>query len=251
MSDVDSGRAGGSFPVTRWSLVLRAAGTGTEASRALELLCEQYWPPLYRFLRRSGAQREDAEDYLQGFLFDFIRRNDFRRADRDKGRFRSYLLGALKHYISNVKKKLKKEAAGGKVVHVPFVIDTEGEEVRYAKEPPCFSDPNRIFHRDWAQTLLDHSLERVEKSFASRGQLERYKVYLGLARGDVEDRTYKEAADGLGVSVSLVKKGVGQLRRELDREVRRAILDTIDDPALLNEELDFLMSALGEQPGGV
>jgi RNA polymerase sigma-70 factor (ECF subfamily) len=246
MSDDNRVQGGGAFPVTRWSLVVRAAGSGSEARRALGLLCEQYWPPLYRFLRRTGAQKEDAEDLLQGFLLDFIQRNDFKRADKERGRFRSYLLRSLKNFTSKERVRAKAKKRGGDIVHVPFIMDTEGEEVRYAAEPQGHPDPERVFHRDWAFAILDRSLARVKKSFASRQRSERFEAYMGFALGGIQDRKYEDAARRLGISVSLVKKGVGQLRKELERELRREISDTVDDPAMVDEELRFLLNALRE-----
>src|SRR5512142_2737905 len=143
-----------SFPVTQWTAVLTAGSRPSpESAAALERLCTLYWHPLYAFVRRSGHSPEDAEDLTQEFFARLLEHNWIARADRHKGRFRSFLLMAMKRFLANEWDKVKALKRGGQVRLVPLQFDTA--ETRYAQEPADTATPEQLYEHQWALTLVE------------------------------------------------------------------------------------------------
>ena len=150
------------FAATHWSLVLAAGGDGTPAARAaLEKLCRTYWPPLYAFVRRSGHAPADAQDLTQGFFLQLLQRNFLDGVDPCKGRFRSFLLAALQHHLSNERDRARAQKRGGGLA--PISIDAQDAEGRYLLEPADPMTPEKLYERRWALTVLDQALARLQK----------------------------------------------------------------------------------------
>ena len=157
------------FPATRWTVVLAAGGTPSpESAAALERLCSSYWYPLYAFVRRSGHSPPDAEDLTQEFFARLLEHNWIADADRHRGRFRSFLLMAMKRFLAKEWEKRKTLKRGGQVRLVPLQLDAA--ETRYTREPADTRTPEQVFEKQWALTLLESVLSRLREDHARDGK---------------------------------------------------------------------------------
>ena len=194
------------FATTRWTLVCEAArGGDTEAVGALEALFGTYWQPLYRYLRRLGRTAQDAEDLVQGFFAHLLCQNGLRLADRDRGRFRAFLLGSLKNYMANDWQREHRLKRGGYATHLS--IDWRDAETGLGLEPADRRSPDRLYDRDWAMTLLDKVLDdlaREEKDFA------RWKPFLSVRSDGL---SYAKIAGDFGMTEGAARVAVHRLRK--------------------------------------
>jgi len=170
---------GGWFTTTNWSVVFAAGEGGSlHSRRALATLCEIYWFALYAYVRRSGYASHDAEELTQGFFTQLIEKEYLKNVDRGRGKFRSFLLVAMRHFLSKERDRARAQKRGGG--RVPISLDFRDAEDRYRLEPVDELTPERVFERRWALTLLDQVLGRLEREFAEAGKLdvfERLKDY--------------------------------------------------------------------------
>jgi len=174
----------GGFPATPWSTILSARLTGGGQSRdALAWLCQAYWPPLYTYLRKTGHPRDEAEDHVQGFFAKFLEKNYLKHLDPDAGRFRSYLLGALKHYLSHERDRASARKRGGSGQPLPLELDIEEAERQYVVEPATNATPEKLYERRWALALLDQVLVRLQADYEQAGNGERYRVLSAFLPG--------------------------------------------------------------------
>ena len=227
------------FRTTRWSMVL-AAGVPSEpqAQLALRELCEAYWYPLYAFLRRDGVDEAEAMDLVQGFLADVLVRGEL-GADPGRGRFRSYMIGALRNYRSNVRRAAAAQKRGGDVQS--FGLDDA--ETRYAHEPADTESPEVLFERRWATTLIDRAIERLEAEYRDRGRGDVFDELQDTLAGGAVD-TYAEKAAALGLSESAVKVGVHRMRGRLREILREEVAQTVCEEGDIDDELKRLFAAL-------
>ncbi|MHC1769154.1 MAG: RNA polymerase sigma factor [Verrucomicrobiia bacterium] len=230
------------FSTTHWSTVLTAGAKQSDRSaRALEKLCQTYWYPLYAYVRRCGYPTHDAEDLIQEFLARFVARNHIANATRDKGRFRFYLLGALKHFLSDARdheRRLKR--GGGRPV---ISLDAQNAEHLYYVEPRDDLSPDRLFDRRWAVAVLEQVLARLEREYKAEGKatiFQRLKVFL------TENATgaYPQAACELGLSEGATRVAVHRLRRRYGQMLRLEIAHTVGCPDQVLEEMRDLRAAL-------
>lgn len=232
------------FHTTRWSVVLAAGRSQTrEARAALEHLAESYWYPLYSYVRRRGHGEEEARDLTQGFFVLLFERDDLAAAAPEKGRFRAFLLTALKHFLVNEAERARAIKRGGG--RAPVSIEAGGADTRYSLEPADELTPEKQFERAWAHSVLDRTLERLRAEYAGRGKaalFERLRHHLIAAE---EATPYKEVADELGLSEGAIKVAVHRLRGRYRKALRAEILDTVADPAEVEDELRQLFEALG------
>ncbi len=234
--------AGGSaFPTTRWTLVIAAADRKREESRlALASLCENYWYPLYAYVRRRGYPADQAQDLTQEFLTRILEGHYLDRADPDKGRFRSFILTSLKFFLADDGDRNRAQKRGsGRVLSLEM---SSGDE-RYRCEPAHHETPERVFDRRWALSVLDAVIEKLRDEFVRSGrpeQFDRLKVYLL----DQADSSYAAAARELGMSEGALKVAVHRLRKRYRDLFRREIAETVADPAEVESELRFLVTAL-------
>lgn len=232
------------FPSTHWSVVLAAhAGDPARAREALEKLCSVYWYPLYAFLRRRGHQPADAEDLVQGFIAHLLAREFFQVADPDKGRFRSYLLASLNHFAADAANRAGRLKRGAG--HPLLSLDATLAEQRYAQEPADPSDPQQLFERRWALTLLDTVLQRLEGEAAESGRAKLFRQIKGALLGDRGGVTYAELAPQLGLSEAALTMTVQRLRRRYRELVREEIAHTVNQPVEVEEEMRHLFQVLG------
>lgn len=242
-SDSGAFKARPVFVTTRWSLVIAAGGIDDDrAADALEKLCRSYWYPLYAYVRRGGRSPEDAQDLTQEFFARLLARRDIAAANREKGRFRSYLLGSLKHFLADEwdKSQAAKRGGGAKV----FSLDDERPEARYAVEVAGGDPPEREFDRRWATTVLDHALRRLRAEYADAGKEPLFTALKAFLSSPPEAGDYDRAAQQLDISAGAVAVAVHRLRQRYGELVRAEIAETVDDPGEVEAELRQLFAAL-------
>lgn len=237
MSDGD-GRS--RFATTHWSLVLAAAGGGSsDAAEALARLCSQYWYPIFAFVRRQGYSSEEAQDLTQGFFARLIEKRDLGDADRARGRFRSFLLAACQHFLSNERDRRQAIKRGG---GRPLLsIDLAAAEVRYQSALAHEETPERLYERQWCMTLLESVLDDLRVDYAAAGNLrlfERLRCFLTM---DDDAGTHAEAAGDLHMSAAAIGVAVHRLRRRYRDMLRQRIAHTVESPQAIDEEMRYLL----------
>jgi len=229
------------FLTTQWSMVLAAGDSAAAGSyEALNDLCSQYWYPVYAFARRRGASVEDAQDQVQGFFSHLLERGTLKGADPERGRFRSFLLGAFKLYLSDERNRAAAQKRGGGSSALP--LDLEGAEDRYRLEAEPAEAPDRLFARRWALELLAHARRRLEEEIAAGRNPERRRLAAFLT--DPDGAPYREVAAELGMSEAAVKVAVHRLRQRYGAILREEVARTVEDPERVDDELRYLFSVL-------
>jgi RNA polymerase sigma factor (sigma-70 family) len=229
------------FATTHWSLVLAASqGDTPQSAAALEQLCRTYWPPIYAFIRRQGCSPEDAQDLTQEFFARLLRENSVARADPGRGRFRSFLLGALKHTLADARAKAGAQKRGGGREFISW-DQVQGEERLYAEPLNRFS-PDRVFDRRWAMTVLEQALARLRAEYDGAERRPVFEALRGYVTGEPVATFYAQAAAGLGLSESAVKSAIYRLRQRYHALVREEVAQTVANAADLEEEIRYLMS---------
>jgi RNA polymerase sigma factor (sigma-70 family) len=236
---------GGRFTTTHWSLVLAAAGREDVYSReALAKLCQAYWYPLYAFVRRQGHGPHDAQDLTQEFFMRLLEKDYLGDVDRSKGKFRSFLLAALKHFLSKEWARAKTLKCGGGRTFVP--LDIFPSETRYLREPEDNETPERLFERHWALTLLEQVLNRLGEECERKGKRGFFERLQGCLTGDRDSLPYAELAVKLDMNEKAVKVAVHRLRQRYRGLLRDEIAQTVANPAEIDDEIRHLFSALGK-----
>jgi RNA polymerase sigma factor (sigma-70 family) len=234
------------FTTTPWSVVFAATATPSPASeRALETLCRAYWYPLYAYARRRGHNPEDSQDIVQEFFQRLLTSNWIARADRRKGRFRTFLLCGLQNFLANQWQKANRLKRGGE--HSLISLDAATAEQRYALEPVDLASPDKLFDRRWAMMLLDSVLARLEAEQArtsEAGAIERFEALRSALLGEPGESTYLDLAARFGVTESTVKSWVHRLRRRYRELLREAVARTVADPEEVQEELRHVLRTL-------
>jgi RNA polymerase sigma-70 factor (ECF subfamily) len=234
------------FATTQWSIVLAAGRNSTPyAQAALGALCQLYWRPLYSFLRRTGCSPEEAEDVVQGFFARLLERGDLAQVSPERGRFRSFLLAAIKHFLANERDRARAVRRGGG--RTTFSLDVAAAESRYAAEASDARTPEAVFDRHWALTLLARAQERLRDEFAAGGKRERFEQLHPLLHGD-SGGSYREAAAALGLSENAVMVAVHRLRQRFRELLREEIAQTLAGPEQIDEEIRDLFAALRRSP---
>ena len=243
-SSTQSPRASaGCFVTTHWSVVLTAGRNDTARARAaLEQLCRNYWHPLYAYVRGAGYSREEAEDLTQEFFARLLAQNSVARADPARGRFRSFLLASLKHFLANEWEKARARKRGGGAQLLPLEFDTA--ETRCAQPVAPGDTPDRAYDRQWALALLDVVLGQLRREYRHAG---REDMYLGLKdtlSGGRSEIPYRELGARLGLSEGAVKVAAHRLRQRYRELLRAEIANTVAGPEEVEEELQHLFAAL-------
>jgi RNA polymerase sigma factor (sigma-70 family) len=235
--------AGAQFTTTHWSVVLAAGHQDSpQAADALETLCRSYWYPLYAYVRRRGYEPEDAQDLTQDFFAQLLRKNYPARAERAKGRFRTFLLHTLNQFLLDQRERAATLKRGGGQVLIS--LDEESPEDRYRLEVPNDLTPEKLFERRWAQTILDRALARLRAEFVTQGKGETYEVLQAFEPGEQNAMSYAEAAVHLGVSESAVKSMIHRLRQRHRELVREEIAHTVPTVTEIDDELRHLVAVL-------
>jgi RNA polymerase sigma-70 factor (ECF subfamily) len=211
----------------------------TEGRQALERLCRMYWRPIYTFLRRSGIERQEARDLTQGFFVYLLEQELLRKADPGRGRFRSFLLGTLKFFVSNQQSKQRALKRGGGATFIP--IETELAESNATLVSHL--TPERAFDRKWALATLEEAMERLAGAYRRAGLADQFGLVQPHLSGEHVSQL-AELATRLGKSEGATRLLVFRLRNRFRKLVRAVIADTVADPAQLEGELKALEAAL-------
>jgi DNA-directed RNA polymerase specialized sigma24 family protein len=232
------------FPTTAWTVVSRARkGAGTEARDALAFLCTAYWLPLYSYARRLGNATDEALDLTQGYFALLIEKDYLADVRLREGRFRAFLLTSFRHFISKEHHRARALKRGGG--RPPLSIDAGEAEGRYTDEPFDGLDPEALFERRWALTILERAMARLRKEFAAADEAAELDALEDYLTGSEPRAPYADAARRLGTTAGAVKKMVYRLRRRYGQLLREEIGATVADPAEIDAELRHLLSSVG------
>jgi len=233
----------GCFVTTHWSVVLQAgAEFSLEAHESLETLCRSYWYPLYVHVRRLGWGVEDAQDLTQQFFARFLERKYLQLADPERGRFRSFLLTSLKHFLTDEWEKLRTQKRGGGQRVISW--DAVDPEERYRHEPQEQLAPDKIYEKRWAGILLDGVLSQLQAEYAKTGRVAEFDQLRNFVWGDGHAGTYAEVAARMKVEENAVKVAVHRLRKRFREQLRLEVLKTVSTPEEVDAELRHLRSLL-------
>ncbi|WP_395751291.1 RNA polymerase sigma factor [Prosthecobacter sp.] len=229
------------FHTTRWSLVLAAqqGGDASKMHKAMSALCRDYWYPLYAFVRRRGYAPHDAQDLTQAFFATLLEANAT-AADPARGKFRSYLLGALKHFLANDWHRSQTQKRGGGQRLVEW--DALDAEARFALEPAEQSDAEALFDKRWAMELLARAMEKLRAEFAARNDVETFDALKGTLSGAEASR--EAIAKQLGMSEGALKVSIHRLRQQYREVLRAEIAGTVDSPGDVEDEMRHLVAVL-------
>lgn len=236
---------GGRFLTTHWTVVRDAGDPDSPGYRtALATLCETYWYPLYAYLRRYGCDPHEAEDLTQGFLARMLDKEDFRLADPERGKFRSFLMASLRHFTANERKHAKRIKRGGAATPVP--IDVKDAELHYAQEAVNDLTPEKLFERSWALNVLEQAVDRLEDEWRSSNKTEQFDALKAYLTPGAASATYRETAQSLDMTEGAVKVAVHRLRRAYRAQLRAVIAETVSTENDVEEEIRDLFDAFGD-----
>ena len=235
---------GPEFPSTHWSVVLAAGqAPGDAARQALEKLCRVYWYPLYGFVRRQGRSAEDAQDLTQEFFAQFLENERFKGADQERGRFRTFLLACLKHFlVSEWRKGQAAKRSSGPV----FSLDQDEAEQRYQVEASTELAPDKVFDKRWAAALLDQVLRRLGQEYGAQGKQQLFDSLKLTIWGSKEVAPYSELAPQLGMTEGSLKVAVHRLRQSYLQALRAEVAQTLANPADVDDELRHLIQVMSD-----
>ena len=231
------------FHTTHWTSIRTAQeqGDGTAAREALAGLCATYWPPLYAFIRRRGHAPHDAEDLTQGFLCQFLQKDSLREVEPAKGRFRSFLLACLKQFLAREYEHGQAARRGGGQT----LISLDSPEAQYSIEPVDTLTPESLFDRRWAATVLTCTLEDLRQEYARRDKATWFEELIGFLPGCETRASRAELAQRHKVGVGTIDVAVHRLRKRFGALLRQRIAQTVSREEDVNDELDYLMTVVG------
>jgi RNA polymerase sigma-70 factor (ECF subfamily) len=245
-SHASSSDAPGLFPQTRWSLVLAASRPHSpDSAAALETICRAYWHPLYAYARHCGHPPHDAQDLTQEFFARLLEKRWLETADREKGRLRTFLIVALKNFMSKQGRRQSAQKRGGG--HADMPMDTQFAESRYAVDASAKQDPDEVFDRQWALTLLELTLKRLQADFAAAGKAGDFDLLKGCLMAGHGSIDYSALARQLGINAGAARVAVHRLRRRFRELYREEIAKTLAEGADLDGELRHLAAALASE----
>lgn len=233
------GEVRGVFATTHWSMVVRAGDSRSpEAAAAMERLCQTYWYPLYVFVRRKGHSHEDASDLTQAFFARFLEKGYLKTVDQTLGKFRTFLLTSMSHFLANEWDKSQAQKRGGGQRIISF-DDTRAEE-RYRLEPVEHTTPETLFERRWAEAVVGVALDRL----AEETEPQRFEVLKRFLLEDKGTVSYDEGAAALGMSVAAVTSAIHRLRARFSALLVAEVSNTVSAPEIVEPELRHLLAAL-------
>lgn len=236
VSQAESRQGGEGFGETAWSVVL-AAGNGStpQARQALAELCRIYWPPVYGYLRRRGYNRDDAQDLTQNFFQHVVQEDTLRRASPSRGRFRSFLLGALTRCLADEQAHLRAAKRGGKAEFIS--MDQVAAEELHHERLTSELTPAESLDARWAGVLLARALDKVRAEFSADGKAETFEALSPFLAGEKPDVSYQEVATKMKLSLGAVKTNIHRLRRQFASAVRSEVMQTVGAPHEVDDEL--------------
>jgi DNA-directed RNA polymerase specialized sigma24 family protein len=224
------------FPTTQWTLLAQATLSGETAGRqAMEDLCRRYWSPLYQFIRARGYNEAEAKDLTQEFLVHLVEHSTLQKADRSRGKFRSFLCGALVRFLADAFDKRQAQKRGGGAPHVE--LDSAAEELGAISTPD-----ELVFDREWALVTLENALRTVEQQF--KGAEKQFAVLRQFLPGSIAVPSYDEAATQLSLNLAALKSELYRLRQRFKAAVREEVAATVSAPHEIDQEMDHLQKVL-------
>jgi RNA polymerase sigma-70 factor (ECF subfamily) len=224
------------FPTTQWTLLAQATLSGESAGRqAMEDLCRRYWSPLYQFIRARGYNEAEAKDLTQEFLVHLVEHSTLQKADRTRGKFRSFLCGALVRFLADAFDKRQAQKRGGGAPHVE--LDSTAEELGAVSTPD-----ELVFDREWALVILENALQTVELQF--KGAEKQFSVLRQFLPGSIAVPRYDDAATQLGLNLPALKSELHRLRQRFKTAVREEVAATVSAPHEIDQEMDHLQKVL-------
>jgi RNA polymerase sigma factor (sigma-70 family) len=231
------------LPTTRWTLVLASDANSPEARAAWSSLCESYWYPVYSFIKRCGWPDEDARDLTQAFFTRALERNVFAKASRDRGRFRTFLLSAVRNFISNEYDRASAAKRGGDQLHVSIDADQDGRLHELADTDA--RTPDRLYDQAWAVATLAKAMTRLDELQSQQGAADRCHRLKPFLTED-GSAPYAELARDLKISEGAVRVAMHRLRRDYGECLREVVGETVDDPGQVDEELRHLLTVVSD-----
>lgn len=233
------------FAATRWTLVLRAGGETAEARAALSELCESYWNPVFQFLRREGRDEDTSRELTQAFFERVLGGRGLSGASPAQGRFRSFLLGALKHFLADERDRrtAAKRGGGQPTASLDAMAEAAGQP-----SPATSPAPDSFFDRQWALSLMDRVLGDLASEMTRDGRGDQFALLKPWLVGDTDTATQAAVAATLGMNEGAVKVAVHRLRKRFRERIRAAVGHTVDDPREVEGELRYLVEALAWEP---
>ena len=231
------------FAATHWTVVLAAAGGGgsSRAAAAMTELCRTYWYPLYAFLRRRGHEAHEAEDLTQEFFARLLGRHFLAAADRRKGKFRSFLLAAMKHFLADQRDRARaRKRGGGQVI---LSLDRLDAETRYRREPAQDLTPEKMYEKQWALSVLEWVLSRLQDELVAEGKAPLFEALKDALTG-LRAGGYAAIGQRLGMSEGAVKVAAHRLRRRYRALLRAEIAQTVAGPEEIEDEIRHLLACL-------
>ena len=247
MTSPDSGaRSAAGFDQTSWTVVAGAGQSvdGELQREALAALCERYWNPVYAFLRHRGQSPPDAEDLTQAFFAHVMEHRTLQRAQPEKGRFRSFLLGTLKFFVANERERQSAQKRGGGWQAISIDDSQSGAEL--SAELSHNPAPEKVFEVQWARIVVDSALVRLQDEWTRHNKSEAFHALVGFLTG--QETSYEEAAKRMGLSVGATKSAVHRLRRAYADQLRAEVATTTSSAEETEAELQHLRVILSESP---
>lgn len=233
------------FAPTRWTLVLRARGDTPEARAALGELCEAYWNPVFRFLRREGRDDDTARELTQEFFARVLAGSGFDAADPQRGLFRSYLLGAVKHFLADLRERDQRLKRGGGEAPASLDSPTSGETSTTLQVPdPAAEISDLAFDREWALAVMDRALNQLERDLANDGKQAHFDLLKPWLVGAQAGEAQADVAARLGMSEGALKVAIHRMRKRFGEIVKNEIAQTVNTPEAAQEELRYLIEVL-------
>lgn len=228
---------------THWSVVLAARNSDTQqCAQALEVLCQTYWFPLYAFVRRQGCQADQAADLTQGFFAQLLEKDWLGKINHQEGRFRNFLMVAMKHYISNERAKDRAQKRGGGRPLLSLNMDRA--ETRYRIEPAHETTPEQVFERQWALTLLDQVLVSLKTEYSQKDKGQVFDLLKHALTGQRDQLDYGQLAEQLSATEGAVRVMVHRLKQRYRQLLREHIAHTVATPEEVDLEMQHLKKAL-------
>ncbi|MGA2616052.1 MAG: hypothetical protein ABSF26_00500 [Thermoguttaceae bacterium] len=234
----------GGFQTTHWSLVLRAGHReDRDADAALAALCQRYWFPLYAYVRRRVADIHQAQDMTQEFFVWLLEKNTLAAASPERGRFRAFLLTAVKHFLANQRDRARTQKRGGGVR--PLRLDLDAGESRLGLQPVDDMTPERLFERQWVLTLLDLVMQRLETEYRLSGRSQQFVRLQGALTGQRDRLPYAALAAELEISEEAARQAASRLRKRYRELLREEVSHTLAEPGEIDDEIRSLFEVLG------
>lgn len=231
------------FKTTQWALIASARDAPSDVARdALSALCQQYWYPVYSYIRCKGHSNDQAKDLAQEFFCEFVDRKFFRNVSPEKGHFRSYVIASVKNFLANERRKANTlKRGGGKII---ISMDAFPPDYVLSTVSAAGLDPRQLFDQQWAVVVIERAMRRLEEETSKREYNVRFELLRDVLTGSIDALPYRELGDMIGKSEGAVSVFVHRLRNRFGELVREEVAQTVSKPEEIDEEIQYLFAAL-------